>query len=262
MLALVGMLLAWRHRYRLVAAGCAGLAVLVRPHLVVVVALLAAYAIWREDTRDGVWLAAGGLAGLLGSSAYTLWVFGSPLPVAGYDAAGHLEGLWRQTPWATARELGLALTSPSRGLLVASPVLVPGLVALARVWRRLPGWTLASALAGLAYLVVQVRAVGHSGGEDFFAYRVSLETVALAAPALLAAIVEVSRRHRGWLVAVGLLAAASIGVHAWGAVTGGVSESTQRQWEQVDATVREHYGDLRLGEVDLTASTATPVAVG
>lgn len=251
MLALVAMVLAWRHRHSLAAAACAGVAVTVRPQLLVAVALLAGYAIWRERPRDGAWLAVGGVVGVLGVSAYTWWAFDTPLPVAGYDAPGHLHGLLAQAPWETARELGQALASPSRGVLATSPVLVPAVIATVAVRRRLPGWTLASAGVGLAYLVVQVRAAGHTGGQGFFAYRVSLEALALAAPALVAASVELSRRHRGWLVVIALLAAVSIGIHGWGAATGGMAEQTQHRWESIDITVREQYGDLRLGEVDL-----------
>ena len=251
MLALVGMLLAWRRQHPIAAAACAAVAVLVRPHLLLVVVLLAGWAMWRERARDGVWLAAGGLVGVLGLSAYTWWAFGTPLPVAGYDAPGHLHGLLAQTPWATARELALALGSPTRGLLVASPVLVPGLVAVVSRWRLLPGWTKASAVAGLVYLVVQVRAVGHVGGDGFVAYRVSLEAVALAAPAIVAATVELARRQQGWLVAVAILASVSIGIHAWGAATGGIADTTQQRWEQIDDTVRERYGDAERHQADL-----------
>lgn len=120
-------------------------------------------------------------------------------------------------------------------------------VAANALWRQLPGWTKASALAAVAYLVVQVRVAGHAGGDGFFAYRVSLESLALAVPALAAATVELARRHRAWSVAVALLAATSIGIHAWGAASGGIAEPTQRRWEQIDGMVREQYGGTPTG---------------
>lgn len=236
MLALTGMLLAWRRSHPALAAACATVAILVRPHLIVAVLALALFAWRRERTHDGLALAGGALVGVVVLSVYTAWAFGTALPTAGYDAPGHLGGLLHHTPWQTMRELGLALTSPSRGLLVRSPVLVPALVALAVSWRRLPPWTLASATAGLLYLLVQIRAVGHAGGTDFFAYRISLEPLILAAPALVIAIAEAARRRRWQLTAIGALAAISIAIHGYGAAVGGISDDTSRAWHDLHAT--------------------------
>lgn len=238
MLALTGMLLAWRRQRPALAALCAAAAVLVRPHLIVVAVVLAVFAWRHERSRDAVALTLGALAGLLTLSLYSWWAVGTLLPVAGYDAGAHLGGLVRHSPWQTIRGVGLALGSPSHGLLVFSPVVIAALVAVARSWRRLPTWTLISALAGALYLVVQVRAVGHRGGEDFFAYRVSLEALLLAAPALVLAVAEVVRRSRWHAAAVVILALVSVGIHGYGAVAGGISADTVRAWERIDADVR------------------------
>lgn len=237
MLALTAMLLAWRRSRPLVAAWCAVVAVLVRPHLVVVMAVLAVFAWRREARRDAVALATGGLAGVLALSAYSAWAFGTVLPVAGYDPVGHLEGLVSHSVWQTLRDLGLAFVSPSRGLLIASPLLLAAMFALARTWRCLPAWTRTAAVAGMIYLLVQVRAVGYRGGADFFAYRVSLELLVLAAPALTLAIVAASRRHRRLVPVLGVLAAISIGIHGYGAVAGGIPSEKVRQWEDIHAAV-------------------------
>ncbi len=239
MLALTGMLLAWRRSHPALAAACATVAVLVRPHLIVAGLVLALFAWRRERTRDGLALAGGALVGVLILGVYTAWAFGTPLPIAGYDAPGHLGGLLHHSPWQTIRELGLALTSPSRGLLVNSPILVPALVALAMSWRQLPPWTLASALAGLLYLLVQIRAVGHAGGTDFFAYRISLEPLILAAPALVLATAQAVRHRRWQLTAISALAVVSIAIHGHGATVGGISDATTRAWHNVHASVQD-----------------------
>lgn len=239
MLALTGMLLAWRRSHPVLAAVCAAVAVLVRPHLIVAVVVLALFAWRREQTRDGLALAGGALVGVALLSVYTAWAFGTPLPIAGYDAPGHLGGLLVHTPWQTIRDLGLALTSPSHGLLVYSPVLIPSLIALAVSRQRVPAWTLASAGAGLLYLFVQVRAVGDSGGTDFFAYRISLEPLILAAPALVLAAADTVRRHRWQATAIGTLAVVSIALHGYGAAVGGIGDDTNRAWQDIHTTVQD-----------------------
>jgi hypothetical protein len=239
MLGLAVMLLAWRRDRVVVAAFGAGLAVLIRPHVVVAVLLVAGYAWWRDQRRAGTALAIGGLGGLAALSLYSAVVFGTWLPVAGYDAAAHLDGLALHTPWQTLREFGLAFVWPSRGMLASSPVLLPAIVAAVLTWRRLPGWTRACAVAAAVLLVVQVRAVGHRGGADLATYRVSLEALVLAAPALVLATVEVLRDHRWVRPVVAVLAAASIGLHAHAAVVGGIDGERVRTWERIDAQLRE-----------------------
>ena len=238
MLALTGTLLAWRRSHPGLAAACATVAVLVRPHLIVVVLVLALFAWRRERIRDSLALGGGALAGVVLLSVYSAWAFGTLLPIAGYDAPGHLGGLLHHSPWQTIRGLGLALISPSHGLLVYSPVLVPALVGLAAFWRRLPPWTLASALTGLLYLLVQMRAVGHTGGEGFFAYRTTLEPLILAAPALVLA-TAIAVRYPWQRTMLAALAAISIGVHGYGAVVGGIDDDTTRTWHNIHVAVRD-----------------------
>lgn len=121
MLALSGLLLAWRRSHPALTAAGAAVAVTVRPHLVVALAVLAWFAARHERRRDALALTLGGSAGLAAVSAYTLWAFGTPLPVAGYAAAAHVGGLVHHTAWQTTRDLAAALVSPSRGLLTLSP---------------------------------------------------------------------------------------------------------------------------------------------
>ncbi|GGI08492.1 hypothetical protein [Egicoccus halophilus] len=250
-LALAGVLLGWRRQRPVVAAAAAGVAVLVRPHLVVAIGVLALVA-WRDrERRASAAMTAGAGLGLALLSAYSWWAFGTLLPVAGYDTAGHLGGLVDHSPWQTLRAFALALVGTERGVLRYSPVVAGALVALLLARRRVPGWALGSALAGLVYLFVQVRAVGHRGGAHFFAYRVTLEPLLLATPALVAASVAAVREHRWVGPVLGLLGLASVGIHGFGAVVGGIDATTTSRWEHIDRSVREAFGDRELGEVDL-----------
>jgi hypothetical protein len=289
-LALLTVLLAWRRGGRadpVLAGAAAAVAVTVRPHLAVATVVLGTGAVWRGrhgsevaevaevadgpssrpdvlpgERATGVAVLVGTVAGLAVVSAYTRRVFGTWLPTAGYDVAGHLGGLVEHSPWQTLRALALALVGAERGVLVWSPVLAVAVLCLVTVSivrrDRLPGWTVVAAAAGVAYLLVQVRAVGHLGGADFFGARITLEPVALATPLLVVACWQVTsgevvgpvlRRAAAGLLAVA--AVASIGWHAFGAVARSTSPEQLERWEAIDATVRRDFGDLRLGDVDL-----------
>lgn len=252
MLGLAVMLLGWRRGNVLLAGTGAAVAVLVRPHLIVAIVVLALFASLWEQRRSAMALAGGGLVGIAVLTCYSAWAFGTWMPVAGYDAVTHLDGLIAHSPWQTVRDLALALTSPSHGLLVTSPFLLAAAWALLRVWRDVPVWALASTVAGLLYLLVQVRAVGYRGGDDFFAYRIWLETLLLAAPALAFAGAEAARRSRRFVPVLGLLTVVSIGIHAYGAVAGGISPGRVQEWDTIHANVQGAYGDVQLGQVDLS----------
>jgi hypothetical protein len=261
--------------------GAAGV-VLVRPHLVVALAVLAGWIVWRERERWGVGVAlvAGAGTGLLALSAYTSAVFGRFAPTAGYDAQAHLVGVVDRSPWRTLLDLGLALGGLPRGLLLFTPVAAVALVAavLALVMERrgvpgrgvpgrtgdgrgasaptaegsgIPGWTVAAAVAGFAYLVIQVRAVGPLGGRDFFGPRTSLETLVLAVPLLTVAASRVAARSRVFLGVLGVAAVVSVGLNAYGAIARSIAPAQVARWEAIDETVRRDFGDLELGEVDL-----------
>lgn len=252
-LLLLTALWGWRRRLPPVVAGAAVGAVLVRPHLIVALVVIAGWILWRERDRRAVAVAAlgGGAAGLLLLSAYTWATFGRFVPTAGYDVGAHLGGLVSRSPWRTVLDLGAALGGWPRGLLLFTPLAAVALVAVVVERRSVPPWTVAAALAGLAYLIVQVRAVGPLGGNDFFGPRTSLETLVLAIPLLTVAAYRVAVRSRLALMAIAVAAGVSVGLHAFGAVARSVSPSEVERWETIDATVEREFGDLRLGDVDL-----------
>ena len=173
------------------------------------------------------------------------------MPTAGYDAPAHLEGLVVHGPWQTVTAFVSALVGTPRGLLLFTPVAAVAIVALIVERRRLPGWTLAATIAGLCYLLVQVRAVGPLGGDQFFGARISLEALVLATPALTVAAYRMTRRSRLYLVALVVTALASVSVHAYGATARSVAPVEGQRWERIMISVEEEYGDLELSEVDL-----------
>jgi hypothetical protein len=235
------------------AASASSGAVLVRPHLVVALVVVGAWVLWREPARRGVGAAvlAGGAAGLLALSVYTWALFGRFAPTAGYDAPAHLAGVVDRGPWRTVVDLGQALGGPPRGLLLFSPVLVVALVAVVLERRALPAWTVVSALAGLLYLVVQVRAVGPLGGRDFFGPRTALEPLVLAVPLLAVASSRLAARSRVGLAALAVGALVSVGINGYGAVFRSIAPHQVERWEAIDESVRRDFGHLELGDVDL-----------
>ena len=251
MLAIATCLWGWRTNRPVVAAVCGALAVTVRPHIAVALVLLAVFAWRREGWRPATALAGGGTAGLLAVGAYSAWAFGTWLPIAGYNATAHLGALVSRSPWWTLTELWAALVAPERGLLLASPWVAVSLIALILRWRHLPAWTRTAALAGVAVLIVQLRVAGHAGGDQLASYRVSLEALTFAAPALLAA-ASTARRTRLYTTLVAAAIAISVVVHTSAALNGGIDTTTTARWEQLDTDLRDRFGHLDLGEADLT----------
>lgn len=171
--------------------------VVIRPQLGVAAAVIGVgLALTRRSLRPALGI---GLTSALGVGAlamYTKHFFGSWLPIAGYapwkvqgvvdavDPSGGASWLHRLVDLAGA--WALTFGHPLRGLFVYSPVLlvlVVGVVLLGR--RSVPDWVWLAALAGLAVMTVQLASNPvWFGGNDFFAYRLPLEMVTLAAPFL------------------------------------------------------------------------------
>jgi hypothetical protein len=251
MLAIAACLWGWRSDRPVVAAVCGALAVTVRPHIVVALVLLAVFAWRQQGWRPATALAGGGCVGLLAVGVYSAWAFGTWLPIAGYDATAHLGALVSRSPWWTLTELGAALVAPERGLLLASPWVAVALIALIFRWRHLPAWTRMAALAGVAVLIVQLRVAGHAGGDQLASYRVSLEALTFAAPALVAA-ASTARRTRRYTTLVAVAIASSVVVHTSAALNGGIDPTTTARWEQLDTDLRDRFGHLDVGQADLT----------
>lgn len=208
------------------------------------------------------WAAVTGAAvGLAAVAGYSAAVFDTWFPGAGYDVPGHLGGLVEHDLGQTVRAVVGVLVG-DRGVLRFSPVVAIAAVAAIRHRRDLHPWAIAAALGGLAYLLVQVRAVGPLGGSGFFGPRVTTEPVVLAVPALVTGAVLAARTSRGWRAALVVAVAVSVTVNAVGAIRGGGDVAQRERWQQVDRSVRDAYGDLRLGEVDLRSEAPGSVVTG
>lgn len=178
-----GMLLSIRHQ---VASGFAfGAAILTRPHT----ALIAAgNGLWQSgksrSVRPAVLIGFGSLVGLGVLVWYNDFVFGTPSISGGYGDrfAARMANL---DLLQYAGNIILVLVHPMRGVLIYSPFLILLLPGLRSAWRAAPAWVRGSAVGGLLYLLLQLKAEGYSGGSGFSGYRYPLETLAAAAPLLL-----------------------------------------------------------------------------
>lgn len=214
-----GMALLASEHYLLAGIGY-GLAILTRAHLAVAAAIVG---IWHSVVRRKPWpaLAVGvpSALGLLGVALYIHHVFGGWNLHAGFAGPFPVGPALREQAAETHLEnMAGFFLSPDRGMFVISPfllMLLPGLVA---AWKVAPHWVRSSAVGGVAYLVAQGRINHFSGGDRFWGYRLSIETLTLCAPLLVLSWREWVR-DRAWRRSVfSALVVLSIGVQAIGAV--------------------------------------------
>ena len=158
---------------------------------------------------------------------WTHWMYGAWNPTASYDtgpfesfAAGHLFSLSNQLGFWVA---------PDRGILVWTPVVLLLVPALLRSWHDLPDWSQSLVWGGLAYTVLQGVLNKFSGGDVFYGYRLGLEMLACATPALAFSAPRmgaVARQLVGPLIALQLLAI------SYGAVEDKVSLPGDQVWHR------------------------------
>lgn len=187
---------------RYLSSGLAfGLALLTRPHMGVVAAVSGLH---RSLVERRLWPAVAIAATTgLGLAAF-LWyghvVFGEASLTGGYSGSvtGRLTGGGAAGGEAFAgvgrllENVAGTLVAPNRGILTLSPFLLVLLPGLPAAWRAAPGWVRSAALAGGVYMLVQLRVNYFDGGLNFFAYRLPLEMLTMAAPLLVLS-------YRGWV---------------------------------------------------------------
>jgi hypothetical protein len=198
-----------------------GAAVLTRPHTALVAAGNGLWQSWQQRrSRPAVLIGLGSAVGLAALVWYNAAVFGSASISGGYGATfGN-----RAASLDLVDYLGniiLALVHPRRGLFVFSPFLVLLIPGIRAAWRAAPGWVRGSAIGGLLYLLLQLKANRYSGGEFFWGYRYPLETLAAAAPLLLLSYTEWLRtrsrlvRRAFWWLVTASVALTAIGALAY-----------------------------------------------
>lgn len=205
-----GMLLSIRYQ---AASGFAfGAAVLTRPHTALIAAGNGLWQSWKiRSIRPAGLVGFGSVVGLGVLVWFNDYVFGSPSIAGGYGDrfAARMADL---DLLEYAGNIILVFVHPMRGVLIYSPFLVLLLPGLRSAWRAAPAWVRGSAVGGVLYLLLQLKAEGYSGGSGFWGYRYPLEALAAAAPLLLLSYRDwVTKQpaltHRAflWLVAASLM---------------------------------------------------------
>ena len=169
------------------AGACFAMAFVTRPHLAVVAAVVAAAAAReRRDLRPLVQVGAPGAVAAGAVWAWNAWYYGQGSLLGAYQ--GHEQGLstvgstdYVPSFWENVAGM---LVSPGCGVLLFTPVVVVLLPRLRGTWSSAPTWARSSAVGGVAYALVQARLNAFNGGGGFFGYRLTLESVVLAAPLL------------------------------------------------------------------------------
>ena len=226
MVVLLMVLLASRRRW-LFAGIPAGFAVLVRPHLAIVAVVLAAYSCVRTKNPKPLLIGVGGLVGTAVLLVYNhaLWgrleIFGGynqPVAASGHKVLDFFTGFVGD------------FVSPERGLLVMTPALLLLLPGIRRAWPVAPGWIHSAALGGLAYLLLQLWGSGFWGGDGFYSYRTTLESLTLCVPLFALAWREWTSRTRQRRTAFAALAVFSVAVHAFGAIINWLPSGRNSPW--------------------------------
>jgi hypothetical protein len=200
-------------------AGAAfALAILCRPQLAVIAAVIGLWEGARHrDLRPVLQIGLVSATGVVAMGLYSRVIFGTWLPVAGYST-DKVSSVVRIDGSTFLENVGMALIHPWRGLLLYTPILLLLLPGLWRGWRVAPSWVRSSAVAGVVYAVVQLRANGWDGGADYFGSRLLLESLVLATPLLLLVFREfVLPGARAFQLTVGVVLLGSVVLHGLGA---------------------------------------------
>jgi hypothetical protein len=207
----------------------AGFAILIRPHLGVVALVLCVAAVAYTKQLKPMLIGVGAVIGAALLLAYNNALWGGISIFGGYNqpvvASGHK---------FAALGIGFLgdLVSPERGVLVMTPALLLLLPGARAAWAAAPSWVRWSTVAGFAYLVFQLWGIRFGGGDGFYSYRTTLETVSLCVPLLTLMWREWTSKTRVRRAAFAALATISVALHAFGAVINWVPGGVyNRPWQ-------------------------------
>jgi hypothetical protein len=134
----------------------------------------------RPSIAISAGLNSGALLALMGW--WTHWMFGTWDPTSAYSASQFTDYASRKGI-DVVNHLGFWV-SPDRGMLIWTPLLILLVPALVKGWRDVPDWSRDLLLGGVVYTLLQLTLNRFSGGDTFYGYRIGLELLACAAPAL------------------------------------------------------------------------------
>lgn len=204
-------------------------AVITRPQTAVVPAIMGIWKGWTtRSLRPVMLVGAVSLLGVAAMAAYSRTLFGTWLPIAGYGEQ-KVQQVATIPLMDFVQRMALALAHPQRGILLYAPFLLVLVPFTGRGWRVSPWWVRASAIAGVMYLVVQMRSNAYHGGAHFFGARLPLETLVLSTPLMLRTWQAYVSKTRIWRRACLALVAVALVMHAAGATvfstrTGGAAD--------------------------------------
>ena len=240
---LLTLIFAVRNQW-LLAGLPAGFAILVRPHLGVVALIFCIAAVTHTKQLKPLLIGVGALVGAAILLAYNNALWGGISIFGGYN----------QPVVASDRKfaaLGIGFlgdfVSPERGVLVMTPALLMLLPGARSAWAVAPPWVHWSTVAGFAYLFLQLWGIRFGGGDGFYSYRTTLETMSLCVPLLTLMWREWTSKTRGRRATFAALATTSVALHAFGAVInwapGGVFNKPWRIYLPVD--LAHHIGAVQ-----------------
>jgi hypothetical protein len=176
------------NRRWMLAGGAFGFATVTRPPLAVVAVIVAAWCAWdRRSWRPILQIGVGSCIGLACFLWYSRLFWGGGLQ-SQYTATGGGDFIGAFSDWspgglaAFAGRIVGTLIAPGRGIAFGAPFVLALLPGARAGWRVAPPWIRASAVGGLAYLCVQLKANDFGGGATFWSFRYPLETLTLLAP--------------------------------------------------------------------------------
>jgi hypothetical protein len=199
-----------------------------RLHAALVVAVVGLFVGWRRRSlTPTVLVALPSVVLLVVQCGWTRYYYDSWNPISAYntDPFADFAG---DHGFDLINQLGMWV-SPDRGFLVWTPLFLVMLPALIRAWPELPDWSRGLLWGGLAYTLLQAFLNRFSGGDSFYGYRLTLEFLASAAPAVALAAPAMGRFARALFGPVLTLQATVIFI---GAVHSGYGSRTEDVWER------------------------------